>query len=232
MMRLWIEGRSEPLEFDDDLAIAIIKTPTCVYKVERKHVSFGGAWMDSTSFYADYINARKQYWDKKRRKDKMAIKSIPKYTPGEVIDLSYKNGGLPNRILITCAFWRQGDKQWMYKVFMESTGDYSVLDETFIAARASKKTSVVYRNPAIISRISDGWRFCGNFDSEVALANGKLIAENPAIKNVRLWPAIGHNNQYIQGQAGIWIIWEHTISNDGTYIGNGDSQPNDVVDIK
>lgn len=228
-MRLWIEGRDTPLDFDyDALAETIIKSPTCVYRVDVYGIL---GWADITYLYAEQINARKEYWAERKMK-KMRIKSAPKYNPGDVIDLSYKNGGLPNRILVTCAFWRHGDKQWMYKVFMESTGDYTVMDETFIATRASKKTSNVYKNPVIIGRIAEGWRFCGNFESEVALANGKLIAENDMIKSVRLWPAINYNNQFIKGQMGIWIVYKNTIDNNGNYVHADDGTPNDMVDIK
>lgn len=231
MMRLWIEGNNQPCEFnDDELAEAIIRSPTCIYKVERQYAPFSDAWADVTSFYMDYINARKRYWTERKRKE-MKIKSAPRYSPGDVIDLSYKHGGLPNRILVTCAFWRREDKQWMYKVFMESTGQYSVLDETFIASRESKKTSPAYKNPAVLSRIAEGWRFCGNFDTDTATANGKLIAENEMVKRVRLWPAINYNNKYVQGQMGIWIIYSNTIDNNGNNIVDVE-QFNTVVDIK
>lgn len=228
MTRLWIVGRSEPLEFDNDkLAEAIVRSPTCVYKVE---VQFSGVWVDMTWIYAGDINATKEYWAERKRQE-MKIKSVPKYSPGDVIDLSYKNGGLPNRILVTCTFWRREDKQWMYKVFMENTGEYSVLDETFIASRASKQSTPVYKNPTVLSRIAEGWRFCGNFDTDTANANGKLIAENDLVKHVRLWPAINYNNQYIQGQMGIWIIYKNTIDNNGNNIIDA-GQFGTVVDIK
>lgn len=191
-----------------------------------------GVWSDITTNYYDQISARIEYW-KRKEAENMKIKSTPKYNPGDVIDLSYKNGGLPNRIIITCAFWRRGDTQWVYKVFMESTGDYSVLDETFISSRASKKTSPIYHDAKIIQRISDGWRFCGNFDTETAIANGKLIAENPAVKNVRLWPAMDYQGKYVKGKKGIWIIWNHTITNDGQYQDNTSGEiSGDIIDIK
>lgn len=231
MTRLWIEGNPDPLEFDnDELAEAIIRSPTCIYRVEYQYAPFVDAWVDITLAYKDYINARKRYWAERKRQE-MKIKSVPKYSPGDVIDLSYKNGGLPNRILVTCTFWRREDKQWMYKVFMESTGEYSVLDETFIASRESKKSSPVYKNPTVLSRIAEGWRFCGNFDTDTATANGKLIAENDLVNHVRLWPAINYKNQYIQGQMGIWIIYKNTIDNSGNNIIDA-GQFGNVVDIK
>lgn len=228
-MRLWIEGKDVPLDFDYDcLAESIIKSPTCVYKIEIYGIT---GWVDITYLYMEQINTRRAYWIE-REMEGMKIKTMPRYSPGEVVDLTYKNGGLPNRIIVTCSFWRQGDKQWMYKVFMESTGEYSVLDETFISARASKKTAPVYKNPDIMRRISEGWRFCGNFEAETALANGKLIAENEMIKNVRLYPALDRNNQFLKGKNGIWIIYKHTISNDGEYLGNDNPSHGDIVDIK
>ena len=199
MMRLWIEGKDVPLDFDYDcLAESIIKSPTCVYKIEIYGIT---GWVDITYLYMEQINTRRAYWIE-REMEGMKIKTMPRYSPGEVVDLTYKNGGLPNRIIVTCSFWRQGDKQWMYKVFMESTG------------------------------ISEGWRFCGNFEAETALANGKLIAENEMIKNVRLYPALDRNNQFLKGKNGIWIIYKHTISNDGEYLGNDNPSHGDIVDIK
>lgn len=236
MMRLWIVGRDIPLEFDsDELAESIIKSPTCVCKIEQMMpigTRMSGVWTDITTNYYEQISARIEYWKNKEESERMKIKSTPKYSPGEVIDLSYKNGGLPNRIVITCAFWRRGDTQWVYKAFMESTGEYTVLDETFITSRASKKTSPIYNDPTIIKRISDGWRFCGNFENEVALANGKLIAENPAIKNVRLWPAMNYNGKFVKGQMGIWIVWNHIITDDGRYDEGSSTDTSGVVDIK
>lgn len=228
MMRLWIAGRADvPLVFDDHkLAESIIDSPVRIYKVEIKYQMFY-PWYDITSKYQEQIDKAFEYW----RKESMKIKSIPKYNPGDVVDLSYKNGGLPNRILVTCVFWRPGDKQWMYRVLMENTGKDSILDETFITARASKKTSPVYGNPDIVNRIASGWRFCGNYDTDTAIANGKLIAENTAIKNVKLWPALNYNNQLIKGQKGIWIVWNSTINNDGSCC-MGDATQDDIISIK
>lgn len=234
MMRLWIVGRpNDPLEFSNDaLAITIINSPTRIYKVEHRYGTFY-PWRDITSEYSKQINATFEYWARKKKEESMKIKSVPKYSPGEVIDLSYKNGGLPNRIIITCAFWRCGDTQWVYKVFMESTGDYSVLDETFITTRITKHRASVYNDVKIQKRISDGWRFCGNFEEEVAIANGKLIAENERVANVRLWPALDPQSKYIKGWKGVWIKWSSIISNDGTFNDGGSSDTNtDIIDIK
>ena len=146
------------------------------------------------------------------------ITTLPAYAIGEVIDLSYKHSGMPNRIYIDTVFWREQDTRWHYQVIMENTGEKTIMSEDFIKERKSKNSSPVCKNPDIIKRFSDGWRFCGNFEKNAAVANGKLIAENPNVRAVRLYPALNYNNQYMNGKLGIWIKYAHTIYDDGRFI--------------
>ncbi len=149
------------------------------------------------------------------------IKSMPKFSIGQVIDLSYKNGGMPNRIYITTIFYREQDNEWMYSVILENNNEKTRLGEKFIWDRMSKQVSKVYNNPDIIDRIKDGWRFCGNFATDTATANAKLIAsDNTNVRNVRLYPAIGYDNKYLKDKLGIWVRYNTIISNDGTIVGN------------
>lgn len=157
------------------------------------------------------------------------INNLPKYQLGQIIDLSYKNGGMPNRIFIMAIFWREQDAQWQYQVLMESTGETTQMSEQFITERKSKKTSSVYRNPEVVKRIEEGWRFCGNYDTDTAHANAKLIAENDGIVSVRLYPALSYNNTFLNGQMGIWIKYAHTIYDDGRMSASG---VDEFVDIK
>ena len=92
------------------------------------------------------------------------------------------------------------------------------MSEDFIKDRKAKSSSPVCKNPDIIKRFSDGWRFCGNFEKDTAVANGKLIAENPNVRAVRLYPALNYNNQYMNGKLGIWIKYVNTIYDDGRFI--------------
>lgn len=226
-MRLWIVGNPTPLEFDDTaLAEAIIRSPTCVYKVELQS-PFKDSWADITGHYGQYIKARINYWKGMKRMRK--ITTTPKFQLGQIIDLSYKHGGMPNRIYIMAVFWREQDNQWQYQVMMESTGETAQMSEQFINDRKSKQNSAVYKNPDIMARIEEGWRFCGNYDTETAKANAKLIAENEGIANVRLYPALSYNNTFMNGQMGIWIKYNHIIHNDGRM---GQLGIDEFVDIK
>ena len=157
------------------------------------------------------------------------ITTTPKFQLGQIIDLSYKHGGMPNRIYIMAVFWREQDNQWQYQVMMESTGETAQMSEQFINDRKSKQNSAVYKNPDIMTRIEEGWRFCGNYDTETAKANAKLIAENEGIANVRLYPALSYNNTFMNGQMGIWIKYNHIIHNDGRM---GQLGIDEFVDIK
>ena len=160
------------------------------------------------------------------------INNAPVFGIGEVIDLSYRHGGIPNRIRIEGVFYRDQDTIWMYDVLMENTGDRSFMNEKFISERKSSKviaSSGVYSNPEIQRRFKEGWRWCGNFAVDTARANAKLIADNSNIKNVRLWPAIDSRNRYVSGSLGIWIKYVNVIYDDGDTGYNG---PNDCEDIK
>lgn len=160
----------------------------------------------------------------------LKITSLPMFGIGEVIDLSYKNGGMPNRIYINGVYWREQDTKWMYQVTMENTGDKSSMDEEFIKERRSRHTQPVYKNPDVIKRMSDGWRFCGNYDKETAIANAKLISQNDNVKAVRLYPAINYYNKFVNGQMGIWIMYKNMIYDNGQ-MAFGDNV-NEFIDIK
>ena len=212
MMRLLTAVDGQWLVFDNhDLAKAIIKSPCPIYRVEVFSHQYGNRWLDITYKYAEYIEKGNAKMSKK-------ITTLPAYAIGEVIDLSYKHGGMPNRIYVDTVFWREQDTRWNYQVIMENTGEKTIMSEDFIKDRKAKNSSPVCKNPDIIKRFSDGWRFCGNFEKDTAVANGKLIAENPNVRAVRLYPALNYNNQYMNGKLGIWIKYTHTIYDDGRFI--------------
>lgn len=189
----------------------------------QKSQGGGPDWNDCP--YDNTFNDERKYRMKK-------INNAPAFGLGEVIDLSYRHGGMPNRIRIEGVFYRDQDTMWMYDVLMENTGDRSVMNEKFISERKSSKviaSSGVYSNPEIQRRFKEGWRWCGNFAVDTARANAKLIADNSNIKNVRLWPAIDSRNRYVSGSLGIWIKYVNVIYDDGDTGYNG---PNDCEDIK
>lgn len=205
MMKLLIADDRPPLIFEDDvLAITIIKSPCPIHRVEK----YDGVWIDITNQFDQFIKKGKSIMRK--------INLLPAFAVGEVIDLSYKHGGMPNRIYINSVFWRDQDTKWNYEVTMENNGERAVMSESFIMDRKSKNTSPVCKNPEIIKRFADGWRFCGNFSKESAMPNAKMIAENANIENVRLYPALNYRNQFLPDKLGIWVKYKHTINNDGS----------------
>lgn len=219
-IRIHIGGGYEPCIFDNiALAEAIIRSPATVYKVE---CWAEGRWADISSRYTQYLTKGSTKMKK--------ITSLPKYALGQIIDLSYKHGGMPNRILVLTVFIREQDSQWQYEVLMENTGEKATVSEEFITSRRSAKSSGVYRNPDVVKRIEEGWRFCGNFEEAAAQANAKCIAENEGIANVRLYPALSYNNTYLNGQFGIWIRYVNTIYDDGRV--HNVRMPSDHIDIK
>lgn len=206
MIRLLIAGKW--CEYNDDrLAIAIVKSPT---NVEAAQTMVCDIWHNID---ISYYNKMKKKGAKREMK---AITTTPAFAIGEVIDLSYKNGGLPNRIIIDSVFMREGDTEWMYGVTMECTGGNTTMKQSFIKERKSKCTSAVYKNPDIIKRYREGWRYCGNFDIDAANANGKMIAQRDDVEGVRLYPALDSSNRLMRGKMGVWIKYKYTIYDDGS----------------
>lgn len=159
------------------------------------------------------------------------ITKLPKFMPGQVIDLSYKHKGLPNRILIKCAFVREQDDQWMYECFIENIGEISILNENFIVGNATNRGLPVYKCADVIKLYNDGWRYCGNIAKDKAVEHASKCATNGYIKDIILRPAIDGRGCLVNDAYGMWIRYNNIINDDGTIVKNEPTN-RDVIVIK
>lgn len=157
------------------------------------------------------------------------IDKLPRFMPGQVIDLSYKNKGLPNRILIKTVFIREHNRTWLYEVYLENTGEVTTLDENFIKENMTTRSREVYKCRVVINLYNEGWRFCGNFGRTEAHKLAAQIATTNHIKNVILKPALDYRGVLINDKYGIWIRHNNIINDDGTV---NDDGKNDIIVIK
>lgn len=156
------------------------------------------------------------------------ITKLPRFMPGQVIDLSYKKG-LPNRILIKTVFIKEQSDEWLYEVYLENTGEITTLKQSIIVSSMTKKESPVYKCGEIINLYNSGWRFCGNFDVNEAHNIAAKIATSKYIKNVVLRHALNYHGCLVNDKYGIWIRYNNIINNDGTIINN---DATDVIIVK
>ena len=159
------------------------------------------------------------------------VTRLPKFMPGQVIDLSYKNKGLPNRILIKTAYVTEQSDGWMYEVYLENTGEFSRINEEFISTNMTHKASAVYKCKEIIGLYGSGWRFCGNFDKSTAHTIAGKHATNRYINNIMLRPALKPDGSLLNDYYGMWIKYHNIINDDGTII-NSDVTNTDIIVIK
>ena len=148
------------------------------------------------------------------------ITVLPKYPVGGVVDLSFKNGGLPNRIYIESASWAEGDTEWKYSAKSEMDNGQITFAESTIRKYEANQRSRVGKMQLIIDRYEDGWRYCGNYDKESAIANGNMIAGKTNVRNVKLFPALDINGILLPNEFGIWIRYVNTINADGSQVPN------------
>lgn len=160
----------------------------------------------------------------------MNINKLPKFMPGQVIDLSYKYKGLPNRILIKYVYIKEHCTQWMYNVHLENLNKDTILSESFIINNSINSNLKIYKHADIIKLYNDGWRFCGNREREDAKKIASKYATSNYINNVILRPAINYEGCLVNGSYGIWIKYNTTINNDGTIYDNCGCD--DVIIIK
>lgn len=159
------------------------------------------------------------------------LTKLPKYMPGQVIDLSYKYRGLPNRLLIKSVFTREQDNQWIYECIIENTGELTTLNESFIINNAVRRDRKVYKCKEVISLYNTGWRFCGNFNKANAHAIAGKYATNRYIRNIILRPALDPNGCLYDDHYGMWVKYNNIINDDGTIVRDGEIT-GDVIVIK
>ena len=135
----------------------------------------------------------------------------PAFTPSTVIDLSYKHGGLPNRIWVYGVEKTVNDKEWMYAVLFENTRTFGLLSESFITDRMINFNSPIYHREDIQARYDDGWRWCGNYEKSIAKSNATLLKHDRNINGIRLYPALNPDGKIIDDYYGIWIKYTYPI---------------------
>ena len=150
--------------------------------------------------------------------------------PGQVIDISYRHKGLPNRLLIKSVFVREQDTEWMYSVYLENVGESTILPQKFIIDNMASKDAKVYKCADVIKAYSDGWRFCGNYCKGTAHSTAAKYSTNKYIKNIILKPALDPQGCLINNKYGIWIRYNSTISDSG--IITSTDADTDVIIIK
>ena len=140
------------------------------------------------------------------------INKLPKFMPGQIVDLSYRHGnGLPNRILIHTVFASRQHTGWMYRALSEITNETLILAEDAILCCMINKNAQVYKNISVIKLYNDGWRFAGNYDRDRAHDNASKLAVNDRIKNVAMKPALDANGAPIENKLGVWIRYYNQI---------------------
>lgn len=159
------------------------------------------------------------------------ITKLPKFMPGQVIDMSYKYKGLPNRLLIKSVFVREQDSSWMYEAYLENIDAHTVLDENFIVNNMVNKSLPVYKCAEVIRLYADGWRYCGNFNSTDAHNTACKLAVNPHIKNVIIRHGLNGRGCLEQNVQGVWVRYYNIVNDDGT-INNTASEDKDTIIIK
>lgn len=159
------------------------------------------------------------------------ITKLPKFMPGQVIDLSYKHKGLPNRLLVKTVLIREQDNQWMYECIIESIDETTTLSEDFIINNMTRKASEVYKCNEVIKLYNAGWRFCGNFKRSQAHSIAGKHATNGYIRNIILRPALDSKGCLMNDYYGMWIKYGNIINDDGTITRDGVTA-DDVIVIK
>lgn len=139
----------------------------------------------------------------------------PKFQIGSVVDISYKFGGLPNRVLICGIHAKEFHNEWQYDVLLENIGEHTNMSETFIKDRMVTRKQPVYNNTSIIKRYADGFRFCGNYPHFTARAEGEKLKDKLGISSIILCTALDYNGCIIKDKLGLWIRYSNVIMNDG-----------------
>lgn len=145
----------------------------------------------------------------------------PKYITGEIVYLSAArtSNKMPDKIFVRTVFRGVNDSQWKYECVTESSGGGRVTFlESEITKTRSSHTSPVYSKPDIISRMNDGWRFCGNYDNRFsAKAFGQTISNIPNIAGVCMYSALDcYGRPMPKEYAAVWVKYNHIISDDGS----------------
>lgn len=145
--------------------------------------------------------------------------NIPKFKPGEVIDLRYSRDTMPDRIRINMVYQKFGLTEWTYEVLSEKHNKIMYMREPQIDSMKSKKTAKCYENPLVQKMYKDGFRFCGNSKANTAYNRANSMINANYIKHIVLCDAIGTNGEVIEGSLGLWVQY-NTVIDDNTADGS------------
>lgn len=144
----------------------------------------------------------------------------PKYEAGKIIDLRFTRESMPDRIYIHMVYRKPRSTEWMYQVFSEKNNGIIYLGESQIAKLESKRTAKCYEHDIVKSMYESGFRFCGNSNENKAYERANGMKYAGYIKHIVLRDAVDENGEYVDGQLGLWVMYNSVIDNinsDGGY---------------
>ena len=144
----------------------------------------------------------------------------PKYKVGDVVDLRFSNGTMPDRIYIHMVYMKVGSSEWMYHVLSEKSSRDIYMSESDITKFISKKDSECYKNPIIRDMYKNGFRFCGNNKKDTAFNRANSMVNAKYIRHIILADAIDKDNKPIPGYLGLWVQYNTVIDESGDYSKN------------
>jgi len=134
--------------------------------------------------------------------------ATPKFSVGSVIDIKYVTGGLPNRIRVNMIFTTD-NKIWKYDVTLESTGERTIMDESFISDRMVETSKGMFLLRAVRSRFRNGWRFAGNFSPDKA---DKFTEKyKNMVAHIRYTEAYDWYGKIVPNTVAVWIQYNKPI---------------------
>ena len=147
------------------------------------------------------------------------LMSAPRYTIGDIIDISYKQtGGLPDRIKIVGikAQVNDGVNMWMYSAVSELHGDIVSLPEKYINTYTINYNLSCYKVPQIQYMYDKGFRFCGNFrNNDVGKKMCEIINESTSIQRIVACVSYDKGGVPISltsdGRQGIWVKYKNSL---------------------
>lgn len=142
----------------------------------------------------------------------------PLYEPGNVIDFRFTRENMPDRVYISLVYRGVTSDEWMYQCWSEKSGMKIYLSESDISKRKSKKTSKCYTHPLVLEMMSAGFRFCGNSKADTAINRAKKLLDADYIKHIVLRNAVDQDGNFLKGNLGLWVQYQHTIADEPVLI--------------
>ena len=135
----------------------------------------------------------------------------PRYEAGNVIDLRFTRDTMPDRIYINMVYRKSGSTQWMYEVLSEKSSKVLYMQENDIFKVESQKSAKCYDHEIVKKLYNEGFRFCGNMKEETAFNRANMLKSAIYIKHIILACAISKDGDVIDGQLGLWVMYNTQI---------------------